>query len=177
MKVYTPLQSYPNMEAIDIELYISNVSPKRVKISSLTIEKVSLLVDSSERYKIILTPGHTHTIAFSEKCRTLHLSPSSIKLEYVVEEEDIDQFSKASFLLPVIPAIRYNIENTALSGRVNSIWNNMTMSWEEIVTQKLHPDSDFFPNSKELKVLLPNLCESEELEHSALPAEEVVSNY
>lgn len=173
MKAEHSTQKYSNLEAIDVEIFISNISPRRIKISGLSIEKTSLLVDSSERYKVILTPGHTHRLSFSENCRQLHTCPNTVKVEYVVEEADIDQFSKASFLLPLIPVIKYNIKNTSLSARVNHLWDQLTMSWQEVLTQKLNPDQEFFPNSKDIVALMPNLCESEELNVSNLPADEV----
>ena len=163
------------MESIDIEMYISNISTKRLKISGLTVEKESLLLDSNEQYKIVLSPSHTHKISFSENCQKLNIFPNTVRIEYVLEESDLDQFSKAIFILPLLPVVKYNIESTAVPARINSLWDNLTYSWQEVISTKLYPDQEFFPNSKEILALLPNMSESEELETSQVPAEEVKS--
>jgi hypothetical protein len=174
MKVNPDIGGSEDLSTIAAEIMIANMSTKKVKISSLTMEGISMLVDTEEEYKVILSPNHSHRIAFEENCKKLHLAPSTIKIEYVREEDDLELFSKATFILPLVPVIKMNTPITGLPNRVHTLWESLTYSWQEVITLRFNPDQSYFPDSKEIATLLPNMCESvETLEKSQLPAEEV----
>lgn len=167
------MQHSEDLSVIAAEIMIANTSAKKVKISSLKMEGISLLVDSNEEYKIILPPSHSHKIAFEESCKKLHISPNTIRIEYVREEDELDQFSKATFILPLVPIIKFNTITRGVSSRIEKLWDTLTHSWHEVITPKFNPDQSFFTDSRELAALLPNMCESESLEQSQMPADEV----
>lgn len=166
------------LTTVQAELRIANISNRRIKFSLLAMDGISMLAENDAEFKIILSPNQSHKLVFEENCRKLHLSPSTIRIEYVKEDEDLEQFSKAKFLLPLVPAIKLNSAVTPVPQRVQSLWNKLTHSWQEVVSPKLTPDKEFFTDSKEISSLLTNMCEdpSEEINVDA-PAEESGNNY
>ncbi len=151
-------QLYPNLDKISGQLIIGNVSRTRFKIDTFQIEGSSLLQDfTGNQVRIIVSPGQSHPIDFEIESTPLHMKIHKVLIEYTSDDQDLETTSKSSFLLPILPFIRYNKSSGFVDERLVNLWEKVVVGWEKIVSEKLVIDATLFPDSQSISELIPNM--------------------
>lgn len=145
------------MDKIAGEITVANTSSTTLRISQLEIEGQTLLKEDGIRLVVVLAPQQSHSFSFEVQSAPFHLRLHAGVIEYIRTEEDIDMYSKANFFVPLLPFIKYNKTSSYVAERLDSLWNKITLNWQQVITPKLNFDSDLFPNSQAIEDLIPNL--------------------
>lgn len=166
LKVHPVLDRKAPVQTITITLRLVNSSSDSIRIASVKLENMDLLKqtvgtslrqDKSSEYQVSIAPSLSHEIRVELDAQPLNLLVHTLRIEYSRNQNDLQLFSKAVMLLPVLPFLHMNKGLTFTADRLESIWSKVAEHWSVMISKPFELDSEFFPNLAAIVELLPTM--------------------
>lgn len=157
---------FPQLNKIRLELVLANISSSIVKIKELKLEGTNLLLHNASQdqqpqanssLQLVIGSGQSHSLLVELESMPLHRKVHGAMIEYLRLNDAIESHSKSTFAFPILPILKYNTSSGFIEERLLTLWNKVSLNWQELISERYTIDPNLFPDSNTIEHLIPNL--------------------